>query len=77
MGSQRVRHNLVTEQQQQEPQTLNLALSHPLAPLVTISLSSVSGSLFLFGIQVHLHHILDSVYKSGHMGLVFLCLHLV
>ena len=54
--------------------TPNLSLLHPLSPLVTISLFSMSVSLFLFRKKVHLCRILDSTYKWYHMVLFFLFL---
>ena len=57
-----------------ESYTSNLSLLASLFPLATISLFSMSVSLFRFFIQIHLYYFLDSAYKGCHMKFVFLCL---
>ena len=42
-----------------------------LSPLITISLFSMSVSLFLVCKQIHLYHFLDSTYKCYHVVFVF------
>ena len=54
-----------------QPQTPSLPSPHPLA---TITLFSMSVSLFLFCRQVHSSHILESTCKRYHMVFVFLFL---
>ena len=70
MGSQRIRDDWVTEL---NPEPL-IYPSFPVSSLITVSLFSVSASLFLFCKSVHLCHILDSTYKWYHMVLVALFL---
>ena len=51
-----------------------MLLIHCPSPLITISLFSLSVSLFLFCKEVHLCHILDSTYKCYHTTFVFFLL---